>query len=179
MKLIITPKTKVFALLEAFPELEAELIGYVPAFEKLRNPVLRNTVARVASLQQAAAVGGVPVADLVNRLRKAVGQESLTGMTESLYNTVQPLWFDESLPTTTLDAQSQLDRGEQPIDTALAALADLKPGHLYRVIAPFLPAPMIDKATSLGLSHWVIETPGKVVVWFGGRLTPPGVPKVK
>ena len=31
--LIITPKTKVYDLLEAYPDLEDVLIGYVPAFE--------------------------------------------------------------------------------------------------------------------------------------------------
>lgn len=169
MTLIITPKTKVLALLEAYPQLEAELIAYVPAFEKLRNPVLRNTVARVASLQQAAAVGGVPVADLVNRLRQAVGQGTLAEVADLAYNTSQPPWFDPQAPTAVLDAQVLLDRGEQPIDTALGALADLGPGQQYRVIAPFLPAPLIDKATSLGLGHWVVEEPGRVTVWFGGR----------
>ena len=53
----ITPKTKVLELIEAFPQLEDVLIDYVPAFEKLKNPVLRWTVGRITSLQQAAAVG--------------------------------------------------------------------------------------------------------------------------
>ena len=42
-KLIITPKTKVLQLIEAYPELEEVLISKVPAFEKLRNPLLKNT----------------------------------------------------------------------------------------------------------------------------------------
>lgn len=41
-ELIITPKTKVLQLIEAYPQLEAVLIGYVPAFKKLQNPVLRD-----------------------------------------------------------------------------------------------------------------------------------------
>ena len=56
-KLIISPKTKVLQLLEAYPALEDLLIDYVPAFRKLKNPVLRNTVAKIATLQQAAAIG--------------------------------------------------------------------------------------------------------------------------
>ena len=35
-KLIISPKTKVLQLLEAYPQLEDLLIGYVPAFKKLK-----------------------------------------------------------------------------------------------------------------------------------------------
>ncbi|MFH0843803.1 MAG: DUF1858 domain-containing protein [Bacteroidota bacterium] len=52
-QLLITPKTKVLQLIETFPELEEVLINAVPAFEKLKNPVLRKTVARIATLQQA------------------------------------------------------------------------------------------------------------------------------
>lgn len=167
MNLVISPKTKVLALIEAYPALEAELIAYVPAFEKLKNPVLRNTVARVASLQQAAAVGGVPVAELVNHLRRAVGQDLVEGLGDSTYTTVRPHWFEAGTPTETLDARVLLDRGEQPVDVALSALAHLAPDTQYQVIAPFLPAPLIDKATSLGLSHWVDARPeGHFEVWF-------------
>ncbi|MGD8491813.1 MAG: DUF1858 domain-containing protein, partial [Anaerolineae bacterium] len=52
---IIAPKTKVAELISAYPQLEQVLIDYVPAFEKLKNPVLRKTVARITTLQQAAA----------------------------------------------------------------------------------------------------------------------------
>ena len=60
-ELIITPKTKVLQVIEAYPQLEEVLIGYVPAFVKLKNPILRKTVARIATLQQAAAIGNVKV----------------------------------------------------------------------------------------------------------------------
>ena len=58
-KIIISPKTKVLALIEAYPQLENTLISYVPVFEKLKNPVLRRTVAKIATLQQAAVIGNV------------------------------------------------------------------------------------------------------------------------
>ena len=74
-EIIIAPKTKIAELIEAFPQLEPVLIDYVPAFEKLKNPVLRRTVARITTLQQAAAIGNVDIEDLINRLRKTVGQD--------------------------------------------------------------------------------------------------------
>jgi hypothetical protein len=60
----ILPSTKVAALLERYPELEDVLIGLAPPFKKLKNPLLRKGVAKVASLKHAAAVGGMPVNDL-------------------------------------------------------------------------------------------------------------------
>ena len=47
--LLITPKTKVGELLDAYPELEPVLMGLAPAFNKLKNPVLRKTIGKVAT----------------------------------------------------------------------------------------------------------------------------------
>ena len=74
-KLIITPKTKVGELLDRFPELEKVLMEMSPAFESFKNPVLRRTVAKVATLQQIAVVGGLKVDQIVNSLRQAAGQQ--------------------------------------------------------------------------------------------------------
>jgi hypothetical protein len=73
-KPLITPQTKVGDLLKDFPELEETLVKIAPAFKKLRSPMLRRTVARVTNLAQAARVGGVPVDELIQKLRRAVGQ---------------------------------------------------------------------------------------------------------
>ena len=56
-KFTISPKTKVGELLDAYPELEQLLMAMSPAFEKLKNPVLRRTVAKVATLQQISVAG--------------------------------------------------------------------------------------------------------------------------
>ena len=61
-ELTITPDSKIGELLEAYPDLESTLLRLSPAFRHLKNPVLRRTVAKVASLRQVAAVGGVPSA---------------------------------------------------------------------------------------------------------------------
>ena len=74
--LLITPKTKVGELLDAYPELEPVLMNLAPAFKKLKNPVLRKTVGKVATLQQAASLGGIQVTEIINTLRAEVGQES-------------------------------------------------------------------------------------------------------
>ena len=156
-KLIITPKTKVMQLIETWPQLEEVLIEYVPAFSKLKNPVLRRTVARIATLQQAASVGNVKVEDLINRLRQEVGQDLLAENEEISYNTVRPWWYDESRLYGDLDARQMLAAGEHPVNQVMADLKQLPPGKMYRLIAPFLPAPLIDKASSISFSHWVNE----------------------
>ena len=166
-KLIITPKTKVLQLIEAYPHLEDVLIEYVPAFKKLKNPILRNTVAKIATLQQAAAVGNVKVEELINLLRKNVGQDLFTENSGTLYNTQKPDWFAQKLIGKELDAKTMLSAGEQPVNQVMADLKEMKKGTIYKLIAPFLPAPLIDKATSLEIKHWIVkENDESYVVYF-------------
>jgi hypothetical protein len=166
-KLLITPKTKVLQLLEAYPQLESILIGMVPAFKKLQNPVLRRTVAKVASLQQAAAVGGVRTEELINRLRREVGQDLHAEGGGAAYNTTRPGWFDARRIAKELDARPLLAAGEQPVNQVMADFAVMAAGTIYKLSAPFLPAPLIDKGMSLGLEHWLVkESEESFLVYF-------------
>ena len=165
--LIITPKTKVLQLIEQYPQLEDILIEYAPAFKKLKNPVLRKTVARVATLQQAASIGNVKVEDLINRLRKEVGQDLLQDSEDVNYNVKRPEWFDEEKIDAELDAGEMLEEGEQPVNQVITDLKKLPTDKIYKLKAPFVPAPIIDKATSLGFEHWVDKkSTDKVEVYF-------------
>ena len=166
-EITITPKTKIAELLEAYPQLEQTLIGYVPAFEKLKNPVLRKTVARITTLQQAAAIGSVNVKDLINRLRQEVGQDLFSDGTAAVYTTAQPDWFSETRVLAGLDAGAMLAAGEQPVNQVIADLQALAQGDIYKLVAPFMPAPVVDKASSLGISHWVTrQDDGGFVIYF-------------
>lgn len=165
-EIIITPKTKVAELIGAYPDLEQALIEYVPAFEKLKNPLLRRTVARITTLQQAAVIGGVKVEDLINRLRQAVGQDYFSGAAAVAYTTEQPHWFAEARIAGGLDARGMLAAGEQPVNQVIADLQALAQGDIYKLVAPFMPAPLVDKASSLGVSHWVTQDNQGFVIYF-------------
>nr|WP_319401269.1 DUF1858 domain-containing protein [uncultured Carboxylicivirga sp.] len=156
-KLIITPKTKIFDLLEAYPQLEDVLIAVAPPFKKLKNPVLRKTITKITTLSQASVIGGIKVEELINKLRAEVGQSATDSIeTEgSHFITEQPDWFDESHVSESIDIGEMLNAGEQPVHEVLALLKKLEPGKILKVIAPFIPAPLIDKSLSLNYEHWL------------------------
>ncbi|MHB9140881.1 MAG: DUF1858 domain-containing protein [Paludibacter sp.] len=155
-ELIITPKTKVFDIIEAYPQLEDILIAYVPTFEKLKNPVLRRTVGKVATLQQAAIIGNVNVGLLVNQLRQEIGQNAEeTNSEEHQYIYQKPEWFDENKVTVKFDVREMLANGEHPVAQVMEDLKKQKENEIYQLVAPFLPVPLIDKASSLNFSHWI------------------------
>jgi hypothetical protein len=106
----ITKDTRVAELLRDYPETEELLINMAPPFKKLRNPLLRRSVARVATLSQAAGVARLPASVLVDRLRDAVGQAPVGGSEDDdiEYFGARPTWFDGAAVVTLLD-ESQLD----------------------------------------------------------------------
>ncbi|MCF8222595.1 MAG: DUF1858 domain-containing protein [Bacteroidales bacterium] len=166
---IITPKTKIHDLLEAYPELEETLIKAAPQFKKLKNPLLRKTIARVTSLSQAAIIGGVKVEELINTLREAAGhklQDNYAGE-EISYNYVTPDWFAADEVSEKIDISDMLNAGEQPVHEVLSALKKLNDGDILEINAPFIPAPLIDKAIGLGYKYWVNEVAeDEFIVYF-------------
>ena len=156
-KLIITPKTKILQLIETYPELENILIEAAPAFKKLKNPVLRKTVAKVATVQQAAAIGNLEIQELVNRLRRAVGQDALSENEagDLNINYKKPEWFDETMIANRFDARVMLEEGEMPVHQVMSDLKELQEGQIYELTVPLLTVPLIEKAGSMGCKHWV------------------------
>jgi len=155
--MIISPQTKVGDLLDAYPELEKVLFELSPAFAKLKNPILRKTVARIASLQQAAIVGKLKVDELVNRLRKEVGQEDLQDIASdetSILNS--PTWFDETKITIRFDATPIINAGDSPMSEILKYASILNDDEIFELKAPFVPAPIIDKLKERGFETFSI-----------------------
>lgn len=166
-KLSITPKTKVGELLDHFPQLEVVLLKLSPAFASLKNPILRRTVAKVASLQQAAAIGGMKVEELVNQLRAEVGQDPLFGDgADSEYLVKElPAWFDESKIIARFDAREIIQSGGSPMNRILDETKTLKKGEIYELVTPFVPAPIIDMLQKKGFDIVSMQKDEAVVTW--------------
>lgn len=169
-KLIISPKTKVGELLDAYPQLEDVLLELSPSFAKLKNPLLRRTVARVASLQHAAGVSNIPVDKLVNCLRKEVGQDLLSDIESSEYLTSTPApWFNESLVSIRFDATPVIQSGISPMAEILTQANRLNTGDILELKTPFVPAPIIDILKERGYETFSKSTGEFVLSYFRKR----------
>ena len=150
MSIPITPETKLGALLDAYPGIEDALIAWVPEFRKLKNPILRRTVAKVATIEQAAKIGGVSVRDMVIKLRKAAGQDvdepvgEGAAASDAAPAAAAPAWFDPKRIRETIDADCLLDAGEHPIGKVRRHAAALQPGDIFQLKSSFRPAPLIE-----------------------------------
>jgi len=156
----ILPTTKVAALLKHYPELEDVLIDMAPPFKKLRNPILRKSVAKVASLRQAAAVARIPVEEVINRLRRAVGQELMTvedvGATPAYFSS-QPEWFDPTNIVASIDERDGEAQDEMTLNRVWRQANELQESEILELVTTFLPAPGIDVVKSRGFQVWSVE----------------------
>jgi hypothetical protein len=151
----ITPSLTVHALLETYPELEEVLIGIAPPFKKLKNPFLRTSVARVATIKHISSVGGVPLDELIDKLREAVGQpKSTDSFGDQDYFGEQPDWFSPDKISLSLDESKVEDKDTMTLVTILKNAKKVKEGEIIELATSFLPAPGIDIMKSKGYSVW-------------------------
>jgi phage tail sheath protein FI len=151
----ITPSTKVHDLLEAHPELEDELIAMAPPFKKLKNPFLRNSVGKVATIKHIASVAGIPLNELVNKIRTVVGKKPTTeSYNDENYFTEQPKWFSNNKISLSINEDKLENKNQMTLVTILQDTKNVKKGEIIELITTFLPAPGIDILKSKGYSVW-------------------------
>lgn len=155
IKLLITPRTRVGELLDAYPHLEEVLVELAPAFGKLKNPLLRKTVGKIATLQQAASVGNIPVSVIINTLRAGVGQELYDDSNiQGEINFTEPDWFSEDKITVRFDAIRLINTGQNPMQEIFSHLEMIATGEIFMLSTPFVPAPIIELINKKGYPHF-------------------------
>ncbi len=145
----ITRHSKLLDVLEAYPQLEDQIVNIAPPFKNLKNPVLRRSVGRIATLAQVAQVGGMDVNQLVNTLRRAAGQAELgteaaaSPPAEFQREASDPDWIDGEAQFT-VDGAALLQRGEVPLGRVNELLGQLSPGGYILLVTNFEPTPILE-----------------------------------
>jgi len=151
----ITPSVTVHVLLEAYPELEDLLIGMAPPFKKLKNPILRKTVARVATIENISSVGGIPLDLLIGRLREAVGlPQSTNSYSDRDYFGEPPDWFSPDKISFSVDEKKVNAKDGKSLVAIMLEAKSVRRGDIIELVTSFLPAPGIDIMKSKGYSAW-------------------------
>jgi uncharacterized protein DUF1858 len=168
----ITPDSKLGELLERWPGLEDVLVELSPHFRALRNPVLRHTVAKVATLRQVSSVSGVALGVLVERLRAGAGLPPLALSDDGGGPPLErPGWAVEAAATRTFDARAGIEAGEHPLPRVMSDLATLADAEVYQLLTPFVPAPLVDLARSKGFDSYSVKESAAMVRTFFRRDT--------
>ena len=164
----ITLETKIADLLNNYEGMKEILIEINPKFEKLNNPILRRTIAKVAGVKQAAIVGGMNPSELVNRLREAVGQspfQEADGSDEKVTIEEQPQWAEQE-PKVTLDANAILDDNKNPLAELHMALRNVVEGEVVLIRSDFRPEPLIEEFEKKGHSLYCQEVNAELFMTY-------------
>ncbi len=175
----ITLLTKISDLLEDYPMLEDTLIELSPAFSKLRSPILRNTIAKVTSVKQAAVIAGIDPGAVVSKLKEAAGlpDDNFESLSAPILNTDSreiPEWYSKERVKIRYDATSTLENGEVPMAEILKYAKSLKDGEIFEFSSPFLPSPIIEILNKKGFLVWSAKAQDQISTPSGylNRVTP-------
>jgi len=153
----ISLETKIAELLNDYEGMKDILIKINPKFKKLNNPILRRTLAKVASVKQAAIVGGMKPVDLLNQLREAVGQEPVKiENNEEIKITKAPNWIEKT-PKIVINANELLDSGDNPLAKSFNLLKSFEDGEILAIESDFMPEPLIEELEKKGFKVYSKE----------------------
>lgn len=144
----ITSHSKLLDVLKEYPSLEEKIINIAPPFKNLQNPVLRRTVGQLATLEKVAQIGNLDVIELVNTLRKEVGQPEIRADAKIEISIPEktasdPDWIAGE-PKYILNGTEMLQRGEVPLHHVSELLGTLSQDSFILLITDFKPTPIID-----------------------------------
>jgi hypothetical protein len=110
-------------------------------------------------LQQVAVIGNLKVDEVINELRKSIGQEevSITWAGKGFLSSELPEWFDRANVVEQFDATGMINRGESPVSKVFELVSRLKENQILELKTPFVPAPLLDMLAEKGFKYCIIE----------------------
>jgi uncharacterized protein (DUF2249 family) len=132
-----------------------------PMFERLRNPAMRRTMARLVSVEQAARVAGIDVSALLAMLNGALAGEAPSGHAPAIRPaSPQPVSLPDFLGQIAperlvdLDVREDLRAGREPFRRIMEAVQALTRENVLRLRAIFEPVPLYAVLEKRGFAHF-------------------------
>ena len=146
------------------------LLAASPAFAHLRNPVVRKTMAKLATVEHAARVAGIDADDLLARLNGALAGAPMAAEPPRRVETAAPRGMPPEIQRRAIvecDVREDLRAGREPFRRILAAARAVGDGEVLRLRAIFEPAPLYGVLARQGYAHFTERlADDDWVVWF-------------
>ena len=175
---MITEDLKVSKLLDEYPAALEVMVSISPHFEKLRNVILRKTLASRVTLGQAAKIAGIPIPDMLSRLNRELSTQ--TGLRAKFCPASagipqraaqRPEWLDSLSEENEVlfDARPLLASGQDPLKPIAEQARKLQVGEHLHLVNFFEPVPLYEVLRKRGFDHWTEEREGAYHIYFYGR----------
>ncbi len=172
--MVINADTKIASILKHHEDALETIISLSPAFQKLRNPLLRKLMAGRTSIAMACKLGGCTVEFFLEKM-KPLGFEGgeVSNKPQKDLSMKEDNESREYLKTlgqdqiVQLDVRAMLAGGTDPLEKIMASIAALKKHQVLLIINSFEPTPLIKLLNKKGFSSYV-ETvdASEIHTWF-------------
>ena len=162
----INANTKIATILKEQPDALEAIVSITPAFNKLRNPLLRKLMAARTSISMASKIGGCTVNDFFDKLRPLGFIIDTDTKEEEISPVAMPDFMKQLTPETTveLDVRPVLESGKDPLSLIMEHIGKMPAHHTLKLINSFEPTPLILLLEKRGLESYS-EIKGKDVVY--------------
>lgn len=153
----IAPTWKISRVIQQYPALLDVIVGSAPAFQRLRNPVVRRVQSRLVTVEQAAAIAGIAPDAFVERLNAAAGLSAPEGgreETEPRAAEAPPPWVNTATVAQELDVRPFQQTGQEPFAAIMAATRRVPRGQVLVLRNTFEPVPLYTVLGQRGFERW-------------------------
>ena len=167
---------KVSKVLAQYPVTLEVFLKASPAFEKLKNPLLRKMLTPRVTVAQAAKIAGLPSATLLTALNSACGlaYESDTSESDQILEesavpqSERPALLASLAPTqlVIVDVREDIKQNIDPFKKIMMAVKQLQDGQVIHLVNIFEPVPLYDVLAHRGLAHWTEKIGGEWHIYF-------------
>lgn len=163
--MVITRKTLITELLKVEKDaVIRQLTKLNPNFSRLKNPVFRNTIARMVTIEAACKVAGAEVPLFLDAMKQ------IGFVVEDQINEIEsPDQQTSGIPKANcqeLDVRPVLANKQDPIKIILRHIDALGENETLKLIAPFEPVPLIHMLSVKGYNYEVQQEGGSVITYF-------------
>lgn len=164
----ITADTKISDLIKANPASIDAIASINKHFKKLKNPILRRTLARRVTIKDAARIGGVDVDVFFEKL-SAIGfktQSTEKILKEEVKSPASTSFLTGKEPLTELDVRPIIEGGDDPFQLIMKTIKTIPNNGVLKIINTFEPIPLINILREDGWQSEVTRPEEGVVLTF-------------
>lgn len=166
----INAHTKIAAILKQHPDALETIVSISPAFEKLRNPLLRKLMAGRASIAMASKIGGCSIDDFFSKLKPLGFEADKTHAEEEKEEIKEVPGFLRNIKEeqlVKLDVRPVIQSGKDPLNMILEKIKELRSSQVLEIINTFEPAPLMLLLKRQGFeSHAEVIREDLVLTYF-------------
>jgi len=171
---MISKDWKVAQVLDVYPETLDAFLEVSSHFAKLKNKVLRKTIARRVTLAQAARVGGVDVNHLLMILNRKAGfemeKEFYEGRKEmeksDFTNNPHETGRRPALQEIILDVRPIIESGTDPFKIIMKTVKEMKDDEMLHLVNSFEPVPLYSVMETKGFTYVSEKRGDEWHIWF-------------